>query len=124
MRDKKGVMCYDRRTKTGKAYKTCIDKTNAQIVKGGRPKEGRYKAEPTPGKKPSITQPEKLQKLSTMELRKLARGRGITGAKVSLMGKPELISLLAKQPKRRTGNDPPEKAERKYDMTGKRRKKD
>lgn len=123
VRDKKGVMCYSRRGKNGGMYKTCVDKTNAQITKGAKPQEGRYKPEPSPKKRPTITQPEQLRKLSTMELRKLARGRGIAGAKVSVMGKPELVKLLSPQPKRRTGKAPVKK-ERPYDMTGKRAKKD
>jgi len=122
MRDKKGVMCYSRRGKTG-MYKTCVDKTNAQITKGARPQTGRYPPEPTPKKRPTITQPEQLRKLSVMELRKLARGRGVSGAKVSVMKKEELVKMLAPQPKRRTG-DAPVKKERPYDMTGKRKKKD
>ena len=123
-RDKKDVMCWTRGTKQGKRYTTCVDKTNAQLQKKAPPKEGRYKPEPTPITRPRITQPEQLRKLSVVELRKLARGRGVSGAKVSLMRKEELVDMLAKQPKRKVGKGQEEKAERPYNMEGKRKKKD
>jgi hypothetical protein len=123
VRDKKDVMCWTRGTKSGKSYTTCVDKTNAQLQKAAKPKEGRYKAEPTPKTKPRITQPEQLRKLSVVELRKLARGRGKTGAEVSLMRKEELVNMLASQPKRKVGKGKEEKAERPYNMEGKRKKK-
>ena len=129
-RDKKDVQCYTRvGGKSGKKFTTCVDKTNAQLQKGksgmkAKPHEGKYKPEPTPKKNPAVTQPEQLRKLSVVELRKLARGRGMRGSEVSLMNKSQLVQMLAKQPKRKVGGGTKEQSpDRKYDMTKKRGRK-
>ena len=62
--------------------------------------------------------------MSVVELRKLARGRGMRGSEVSLMNKSQLVQMLAKQPKRKVGGGKKEQSpDRKYDMTKKRGRK-
>lgn len=92
MRDSKGVMCYSRTSKAGAKYTTCMDKTNKQLRKGAKPKQSKYKSEPIPTRK------DELRKMSVIELRKLARGRG-KSTEVSKMRKEELVQMLSKQPK-------------------------
>ena len=123
-RDSKGVKCYTRvGGKSGKPFTTCIDKTNAQLIQDKKtgqkasPHQGKYLTEPAPGKKPSVTQPEKLEKFSVNDLRKMARGRGMRGEEVSKMRKAELVKMLSKQPKRKTGGSKTQSPDRQYVST-------
>ncbi len=107
VRDKKGIMCWTQAS--GK--KACVDKTNAQLRtrdgKRAKPTQNKYNPNPTPMKEGNMKTSEvmrrELNKLGVVDLRKLARSRGVKGAQTSLMRKGELVDMLVPQPKAKYG---------------------